>query len=159
MAELRDLVAAALAEDLGPGDVTSRAIVPTGTQARARIVQKQPGVVFGGEAAAETFRQAGAAGFEALAPEGEWRDSVPTDVATVEGPARALLAGERTALNFLCHLSGIATLTAPFVDAVRGTRAAILDTRKTTPGLRLLEQAAAAAGGGPPPRLGLHDAP
>jgi len=158
VAELRDLVAVALAEDLGPGDVTSNATVPAGAQATARIVQKQPGAVFGIEAAAEAFRQAGAAGFEALEPEGEWRDTVPTDVATVEGPARALLAGERTALNFLCHLSGIATLTTRFVNAVRGTGAAILDTRKTTPGLRLLEKAAVAAGGGRNHRLGLHDA-
>jgi nicotinate-nucleotide pyrophosphorylase (carboxylating) len=158
VAELRDLVAVALAEDLGPGDVTSRATVPPGAQATARIVQKQPGVVFGFEAAAEVFRQAGAAGYEALEPEGEWRGSVPADVATAQGPARALLAGERTALNFLCHLSGIATLTARFVEAVQGTRAAILDTRKTTPGLRHLEKAAVAAGGGRNHRLGLGDA-
>jgi nicotinate-nucleotide pyrophosphorylase (carboxylating) len=158
VAELRDLVAVALAEDLGSGDVTSRATVPTGAQATARIVQKQQGVMFGVEAAAEVFRQAGAGGYEALEPEGEWRDSVPADVGTVEGPARALLAGERTALNFLCHLSGIATLTARFVEAVQGTRAAILDTRKTTPGLRHLEKAAVAAGGGRNHRLGLGDA-
>jgi nicotinate-nucleotide pyrophosphorylase (carboxylating) len=158
VAGLRDLVAAALAEDLGAGDVTSKATVPVGAQATARIVQKQPGVVFGFEAAVEVFRQAGPAGFEALEPEGEWRDSVPTDVATVQGPARALLAGERTALNFLCHLSGIATLTARFVEAVQETRAAILDTRKTTPGLRHLEKAAVAAGGGRNHRLGLGDA-
>jgi nicotinate-nucleotide pyrophosphorylase (carboxylating) len=158
VAELRDLVAVALAEDLGSGDVTSRATVPTGAQATARIVQKQQGVMFGVEAAAEVFRQAGAGGYEALEPEGEWRDSVPADVGTVEGSARALLAGERTALNFLCHLSGIATLTARFVEAVQGTRAAILDTRKTTPGLRHLEKAAVAAGGGRNHRLGLGDA-
>lgn len=158
VAELRDLVAAALAEDLGPGDITSKATVPAGAQATARIVQKEPGVAFGFEAAAEVFQQAGAVGFAALEPEGEWRDSVPADVATAQGPARALLAGERTALNFLCHLSGIATLTARFVEAVRGTRAAILDTRKTTPGLRHLEKAAVAAGGGRNHRLGLGDA-
>jgi nicotinate-nucleotide pyrophosphorylase (carboxylating) len=158
VAELRDLVAAELAEDLGAGDVTSKATVPAGAQATARIVQKQPGVVFGFEAAGEVFRQAGAAGFGALEPEGEWRDSVPTDVATAQGAARALLAGERTALNFLCHLSGIATLTARFVEAVRGTRAAILDTRKTTPGLRHLEKAAVAAGGGRNHRVGLSEA-
>ena len=158
IATLRDLVARALAEDLGAGDITSEAVVPADARADARIVQKQPGVVFGLEAAAEAFAQAGAAGFEALEPEGEWRDSVPTDVALASGPARALLAAERTALNLLCHLSGVATLTARFVDAVAGTGAAILDTRKTTPGLRALEKAAVAAGGGRNHRMGLHDA-
>ena len=91
-------------------------------------------------------------------PEGEWRDSVPADVALASGPARALLAAERTALNLLCHLSGVATLTARFVDAVSGTGATILDTRKTTPGLRSLEKAAVVAGGGRNHRMGLHDA-
>jgi nicotinate-nucleotide pyrophosphorylase (carboxylating) len=156
--ELRDLVARALAEDLGTGDVTSEAVVPADADAKARIVQKQPGVVFGIEAAGEVFAQAGAASFEELAADGEWRDSVPADVAVARGPARALLAAERTALNLLCHLSGVATLTARFVDATRGTGATILDTRKTTPGLRSLEKAAVAAGGGRNHRMGLHDA-
>ena len=156
--ELRELVARALAEDLGGGDVTSEAVVPADAQARARIMQKQSGVVFGLDAAEETFRQAGAAGFERLASEGEWREQVPVDVALVTGPARALLAAERTALNLLCHLSGIATLTARYVRAVDGTEAEVLDTRKTTPGLRELEKAAVAAGGGRNHRMGLHDA-
>jgi nicotinate-nucleotide pyrophosphorylase (carboxylating) len=121
-------------------------------------VQKQPGVVFGLEVAGEAFAQAGAEGFEGLQAEGQWRDSVPADVAMASGPARALLAAERTALNLLCHLSGVATLTRRFVDAVRGTQATILDTRKTTPGLRSLEKAAVAAGGGRNHRMGLHDA-
>ena len=100
-----------------------------------------------------------AGSFEELEPEGQWRESVPADVACAIGPARALLAAERTALNLLCHLSGVATLTAGFVRAVSGTGAAILDTRKTTPGLRALEKAAVAAGGGRnhrtgPPRRG-----
>ncbi len=155
---LRDLVARALVEDLGPGDVTSAAVVPPDAAARARIVQKEPGVVFGLEAAAEAFAQAGGGELEALEAEGEWRDGVPADVATVSGPARALLAAERTALNLLCHLSGVATLTARFVEAVRGTEAVILDTRKTMPGLRALEKAAVAAGGGRNHRMGLHDA-
>jgi nicotinate-nucleotide pyrophosphorylase (carboxylating) len=155
---LRDLVGRALAEDLGPGDVTSQATVPGSARARARIAQKEPGVLFGLEAASEAFAQAGAESFEGLEPEGRWRDSVPADVALVSGPARALLAAERTALNLLCHLSGIATLTARFVEAVRGTDATILDTRKTTPGLRALEKAAVAAGGGRNHRMGLHDA-
>ena len=156
--ELRDLVARALAEDLGAGDVTSQAVVPVDAVATARIVQKQPGVLFGLEVAAEAFAQAGAGGFERLQGEREWRDSVPVDVALASGPARALLAAERTALNLLCHLSGVATLTARFVDAVRGTGATILDTRKTTPGLRSLDKAAVAAGGGRNHRMGLHDA-
>src|SRR3989442_2685592 len=155
---MRELVARVLAEDLGHGDITSQATVPADPRARARIVQKQPGVVFGLEVAAEAFAQAGGQGFERIAIEGEWRDSVPVDVAVVNGPARALLAAERTGLNLLCHLSGVATLTARFVHAVAGTGAAILDTRKTTPGLRSLEKAAVAAGGGRNHRMGLHDA-
>ena len=159
MAEsLAELVARALAEDLGTGDVTSEATVPADARARARIVQKQPGVVFGLDAAAETFAQAGADSFEPVADEGVWRDAMPVDVATVAGPARAVLAGERTALNLLGHLSGVATLTARFVAAVESTGVAILDTRKTTPGLRELEKAAVAAGGGANHRMGLHDA-
>jgi nicotinate-nucleotide pyrophosphorylase (carboxylating) len=156
--QLRDLVARALAEDLGAGDVTSEATVPAGARANARIVQKQPGVVFGLGVATEAFAQAGATGLEPIAVEGEWRDSVPADVALVSGAARALLAAERTALNLICHLSGVATLTARFVHAVAGTGVAILDTRKTTPGLRALEKAAVAAGGGRNHRMGLHDA-
>jgi nicotinate-nucleotide pyrophosphorylase (carboxylating) len=157
-AELRELVARALAEDVGAGDITSEAVVPEAARARARIVQKQPGVVFGFEAAAEVFRQAGAEPLEALAPEAEWRGEVPADVAAVAGPARALLAAERTALNLLCHLSGIATLAARYVGEIAGTEAEILDTRKTTPGLRALEKAAVAAGGARNHRMGLHDA-
>jgi nicotinate-nucleotide pyrophosphorylase (carboxylating) len=156
--ELRELVARALAEDVGAGDITSSAVVPADATARARLVQKQPGVVFGLDAAEEAFRQSGADGFDRLAPDGEWRDDVPADVALVAGLARALLAAERTALNLLCHLSGIATLTARFVRAVDGTEVEVLDTRKTTPGLRVLEKAAVAAGGGRNHRMGLYDA-
>lgn len=158
MSELSELVERALAEDLGAGDVTSRALVPDDARARARIVQKQPGIVFGIEAAAEVVSQAGAGGLDRLMVEGQWRDSVPADVAVATGRARALLAAERTALNLICHLSGIATLTARFVDAVKGTGATILDTRKTTPGLRSLEKQAVAAGGGRNHRMGLYDA-
>src|SRR5919106_6947824 len=94
---LRDLVARALAEDLGAGDVTSSAVVPADATARARLIQKQPGVVFGLHAAEEAFRQTGADAFERLAGEREWRDDVPAPIAAVTGPARALLAAERTA--------------------------------------------------------------
>ena len=156
--ELREIVTRALAEDLGPGDVTSEAVVPAGVRARASIVQKQAGVLFGLDAAAEALAQAGVERFEALLVEGAWRDDLPATVARVSGPARALLAGERVALNLLGHLSGIATLTAQFVRAVEGTGARVLDTRKTTPGLRTLEKAAVAAGGGVNHRIGLYDA-
>ena len=157
-ASLRELVERALAEDLGTGDITAEAIVPQEARATARIVQKQAGVVFGLDMVEEAFRQVGADGVERLQAEGEWRDSVPVDVASVSGPARALLAGERTALNYLCHLSGVATLTARFARAVAATGATILDTRKTTPGMRSLEKAAVAAGGGRNHRMGLYDA-
>ena len=156
--EIREIVARALAEDVGSGDVTAEAVVNEGASARATILQKQAGAVFGFEAAAEAFRQAGAEGFEPIAVEGQWSDSVPVTAARVSGPARALLAAERTALNLLGHLSGIATLTARFVEAVEGSGVRILDTRKTTPGLRSLEKAAVAAGGGTNHRMGLYDA-
>jgi nicotinate-nucleotide pyrophosphorylase (carboxylating) len=152
------LVARALAEDVGAGDITSDAVVAPDTHARARLVQKQPGVVFGLDAAQEVFRQAGADTFERLAPEGDWREEVPADVALAAGPAHALLAAERTALNLIGHLSGIATLTARYARELEGYEAELLDTRKTTPGLRALEKAAVAAGGGRNHRMGLHDA-
>ncbi len=158
MADFSEMVARALAEDLGAGDVTSAATVPEGAKARARIVQKQPGVVFGLDVVAETMRQCGVEDVDNLAVEGQWRDDVPAEVVLASGPAAALLAAERTALNFLGHLSGVATLTARFAEAVAGTGAGILDTRKTTPGLRVLEKAAVAAGGGINHRMGLHDA-
>jgi nicotinate-nucleotide pyrophosphorylase (carboxylating) len=157
LTELESLVRRALAEDLGSGDLTTQATVPEGTRARARITQKQPGVLFGIDAAELTFAVLDpGARFERLAEEGAWRDGGP--VLDVEGAAAALLSAERTALNLLQRLSGVATLTARYVEAVRGTRAKVLDTRKTTPGLRLLEKAAVAAGGGTNHRVGLFDA-
>jgi nicotinate-nucleotide pyrophosphorylase (carboxylating) len=153
-----EAVARALAEDLGPGDVTSRATVPDGARARARVIQKQPGVVFGLDAVVEAMGRCGVERVDKLVVEGQWREEVPSDVLAAVGPAAGLLAAERTALNFLGHLSGIATLTARFVEAVAGTGARILDTRKTTPGLRALEKAAVAAGGGRNHRMGLYDA-
>jgi nicotinate-nucleotide pyrophosphorylase (carboxylating) len=155
---LSETVARALAEDVGAGDVTSEATVPEDARGRARVVQKQPGVVFGLAAVTEAMRQCGAEDVDDLVVEGQWREDVPAEVLIASGPARALLAAERTALNFLGHLSGIATMTARFVEAVAGTGAAILDTRKTTPGLRRLEKAAVLAGGGRNHRIGLHDA-
>jgi nicotinate-nucleotide pyrophosphorylase (carboxylating) len=158
MNELRELVARTLAEDVGEGDVTSAATVPAGARARARIVQKQAGVVFGFDAVAETMRQCGVEEVDNLVVEGQWREEVPAEVLLASGPARGLLAAERTALNFLGRLSGIATLTGRYVEAVGGTGARILDTRKTTPGLRALEKAAVVAGGGQNHRMGLYDA-
>jgi nicotinate-nucleotide pyrophosphorylase (carboxylating) len=156
--DTRELVARALLEDLGSGDVTAEAVVVEDVSGRATVIQKELGVLFGLDVAAEVFRQAGAGELEGRAREGEWRDDVPATVATAAGPARALLAAERTALNLLCHLSGVATLTARFVKEVEGSGARILDTRKTTPGLRALEKAAVAAGGGTNHRMGLYDA-
>ena len=154
--ELDDVVARALAEDVGAGDLTTAATAPPGTRARARITQKAPGVVFGIEAASAAFQALDPqAAVTVLGPEGAWREHGP--VLEVEGDAAALLAAERTALNLLQRLSGVATLTARYVRAVEGTGAAILDTRKTTPGLRLLEKAAVAAGGGRNHRIGLWD--
>jgi len=148
----------ALAEDLGPGDVTSEATVPVEARARGVITQKEAGVIYGLEAAALAFTLLDPdAEVGALAVEGAWRE--PGEVVLrVSGSARALLAGERTALNFLAHLSGIATLTACCVRELAGTSTRLLDTRKTTPGLRALEKAAVLAGGGVNYRIGLHDA-
>jgi nicotinate-nucleotide pyrophosphorylase (carboxylating) len=156
--ELRELVARALAEDLGDGDVTGEATVPAEATASARIVQKAPGVVFGIDLVVETMAQTGVEEVEKRAPEAEWRQEVPAEVLVAHGSARAILAAERTALNFLGHLSGVATLSARYVEAIAGTGASILDTRKTTPGLRKLEKAAVAAGGGTNHRMGLFDA-
>jgi nicotinate-nucleotide pyrophosphorylase (carboxylating) len=155
---LQEMVARALAEDVGAGDVTTAATVPAAARARARIVQKQAGVAFGFDAVEEAMRQCWVEYVDRLVVEGQWREAVPAEVALASGPAAALLIAERTALNFLGHLSGIATLTARFVEEVAGTGARILDTRKTTPGLRALEKAAVAAGGGVNHRMSLHDA-
>ena len=157
-AELAELVARAVAEDLGPGDVTTEATVAAGARARAVITQKASGVIYGLDAAALAFEFLDPlAVVERIAVEGEWR-AAGNEVMRVEGLARALLAGERTALNFLAHLSGIATFAARCVREVDGTGAQILDTRKTTPGLRMLEKAAVAAGGATNHRVGLYDA-
>jgi len=155
--DLEAIVARALDEDVGAGDVTTAATVPPGTRARARITQKQPGAVFGIDAAETTFRALDPdVRLTRQASEGRWRDGGP--VLDIEGDAAAVLTGERTALNFLQRLSGVATMTARYVEAVAGTGARVLDTRKTTPGLRALEKAAVAAGGGTNHRAGLYDA-
>jgi nicotinate-nucleotide pyrophosphorylase (carboxylating) len=152
-----DVVARALAEDTGSGDVTTQATVPVGARAGATITQKAPGVVFGLDAAEEAFRQTDPdAAIERLSPEGVWQEP-GTPVLRITGSAAGILLAERTALNLLQRLSGVATLTARYVRAIEGTRARILDTRKTTPTLRPLEKAAVVAGGGTSHRFGLFD--
>jgi nicotinate-nucleotide pyrophosphorylase (carboxylating) len=154
---MHDLIERALAEDLGSGDLTTKAVVPEGAAARARIEQKEPGVPAGTEVARAVFEQVDPAlWWSALCPEGDWREGGAT--AEIEGDAASILAAERVALNFLGRLSGIATLTARYVRAVEGTGVNILDTRKTTPGLRALEKEAVRAGGGVSHRSGLYDA-
>ncbi len=157
-ADTAALVQAALAEDLGTGDVTTLATVDAQARASALITQKAPGAIYGLDAAETTFALLDPdARFERLVDEGVWREQ-GGPVLTISARARALLTGERTALNFLAHLSGIATLSARAAREVRGTGARVLDTRKTTPGLRALEKAAVAAGGATNHRVGLYDA-
>jgi nicotinate-nucleotide pyrophosphorylase (carboxylating) len=159
-ATIDDVVTRALAEDLGDGDITSAATVPEGAQARALIRQKAPGVVFGLDIAEQVFRSLDPeVRITRLVEEGQWREG--GDVMGIEGGAAALLSAERTALNFLQRLSGVATMAARCVRAVEGAGShppRILDTRKTTPGLRSLEKAAVAAGGASNHRAGLYDA-
>src|SRR5215213_8008569 len=156
--EVQRIVSLALSEDVGRGDVTTDAIVGPDARSQAVLLVKEPGVVCGLPAAEEVFRALDAdAVFEPLCSDGDVLDE-PASVARVECSSRAVLTGERTALNFLGRLSGVATLTRRFVDAVAGTGAQILDTRKTTPGLRTLEKYAVRCGGGANHRFGLFDA-
>jgi nicotinate-nucleotide pyrophosphorylase (carboxylating) len=148
-------VEAWLAEDVGDGDLTTLALIDEEATCEARLLLKEPGVACGLEAAAAVFDVLGAR-LEALVSDGDLLE--PGPVARVEGSARGILTAERTALNLLGRLSGIATLTRRYVDSVEGTGATILDTRKTTPGLRELEKYAVACGGGTNHRRGLGDA-
>jgi nicotinate-nucleotide pyrophosphorylase (carboxylating) len=156
---VREAVARAIAEDLGGrGDVTSEACIPAEAKARFEITARQPGIVCGLQPAQEAFVQV-SAGVRFLLRAEDGDTVEPGDVlGVVEGPARALLTAERTALNFLGRMSGIATLTARYVDAVKGSDAQIVHTRKTTPGLRVFELQAVEAGGGARHRFGLDDA-
>ena len=152
-----DLIDIALAEDVGAGDLTTAAVVPAGARGRAVVEQRAPGVPAGLETAAAVFQRVDPElKVEALAPEGVWRE--PGPLLRIEGSAASILTAERTALNLLGRLSGVATLTARFVAAVEGTGVRILDTRKTTPGMRALEKEAVRAGGGTSHRAGLYDA-
>jgi nicotinate-nucleotide pyrophosphorylase (carboxylating) len=152
-----DLIDHALAEDVGDGDATTLATVPAAARARATIRQKADGVISGLGVAEEVFRRVDPGGrTERLGPEGEWR-AAGSPVLRIEGSARGLLTAERTALNFLGHLSGVATKTARVVRSVGPGAAKIIDTRKTTPGMRVLEKQAVVHGGGVNFRLGLFD--
>jgi nicotinate-nucleotide pyrophosphorylase (carboxylating) len=152
------IVLAALAEDIGAGDVTTDATVPPDAVGVADLLVKEAGVVCGVRVAETTFRALDPdIRFEALASDGDVVDP-PAVVARISGSERAILTGERVALNFVGRLSGIATLTRRYVDALEGTGTSVLDTRKTTPGLRELEKYAVACGGGRNHRFGLDDA-
>jgi nicotinate-nucleotide pyrophosphorylase (carboxylating) len=156
--EITALVRAALDEDLGAGDLTALSLVPSGSKAKARILAKQDVVLAGLPLAARVF--AAADRHVRWEPQFQEGAGAPAGgvVALLEGPTRGILTAERTALNFLAHLSGIATLTRRFVEAVAGTSARIRDTRKTTPLLRQLEKYAVRMGGGTNHRFGLYDA-
>ncbi|HJT25913.1 MAG TPA: carboxylating nicotinate-nucleotide diphosphorylase [Pyrinomonadaceae bacterium] len=154
---ISEYIQRALEEDIGAGDVTTNTIVPPGASLRGRIVAKQDGIVAGLDVARHVFLTLDErVRFVAKVDDGS-RVTRRDVLAEVEGPARALLTGERTALNFLGRMSGIATLTRKFVDAIASTRATILDTRKTAPGLRMTDKLAVRLGGGENHRTGLFD--
>jgi nicotinate-nucleotide pyrophosphorylase (carboxylating) len=160
MAEVERVVYTALAEDLGdpPRDVTSEATIPADQVNSAELVARAPGVVAGLPVAAQVFAatSGGVTGFEQIVEEGT-RVERGDVLAIVAGPTRSLLTAERTALNLLCRMSGVATHTRRWADALAGTKATVLDTRKTTPGLRALEKYAVRVGGGTNKRMGLYD--
>jgi nicotinate-nucleotide pyrophosphorylase (carboxylating) len=152
-----DPIATALQEDIGAGDITTEFFVPEGLQALGRIIARERAIVAGGETAAEVFRRVNPQlNVAILQPDGTALTGGET-ILEVRGPARSILTAERVALNFLQRLSGIATLTRQFVDAIGKSPAKILDTRKTSPGLRALEKAAVVAGGGANHRFNLND--
>jgi len=153
------VVETALAEDVGSGDRTTAALVPADAHAHAQLLLEEPGVVCGVDIAASVFRAVDpSVRVEVLVADGTAAAAVPIALAEVEGPARAILTGERVALNLLGRLCGIASLTRRYVELTEGTRAVILDTLKTTPGLRALEKYAVRCGGGVNHRAGLYDA-
>jgi nicotinate-nucleotide pyrophosphorylase (carboxylating) len=158
-ADVDRVVAAALAEDVGDGDRTSEALVPADARCRAQLLLEEPGVVCGVPIAAAVFRALDpSVHVQALVDEGTAVTEPPAVLAEIEGPARAVLTGERVALNLVARLCGIASLTRRYAELADGTRATILDTRKTTPGLRALEKYAVRCGGGANHRAGLYDA-
>ncbi|MDP3025001.1 MAG: carboxylating nicotinate-nucleotide diphosphorylase [candidate division Zixibacteria bacterium] len=155
--KIQEIVKIALEEDLGKGDITSELIIPEKQKGMGFIIAKEKGIIAGLEVAKSVFKQVDPGlVFKPLVSDGD-KARPNQKVALIRGKAKSILAGERTALNFLQRLSGIATLTGEFVRRIRGTRAKILDTRKTTPGLRLLEKYAVKKGGGENHRQGLYD--
>ena len=155
--EIMDAIRRALDEDVSPGDATSNSIIPPEASMRGQIIAKQDGVIAGLDVAEAVYREVDPqVDFHALVDEASHVTNRQV-VATVSGSARGLLTAERTALNFLGRISGIATLTRQFVDAIAGTKAIILDTRKTAPGLRMVDKLAVARGGGQNHRIGLYD--
>jgi nicotinate-nucleotide pyrophosphorylase (carboxylating) len=156
-ADIRAAVRAALAEDVGSGDVTTQATVPEDARAAASLVAREPLVVAGLAFAATAFQELSAAAHVEPLLADRQRANAGQPLLRVAGSARAILTAERVALNFVQHLSGVATATAAFVEAVRGTKAKILDTRKTTPGWRRFEKYAVTCGGGTNHRFGLFD--
>jgi nicotinate-nucleotide pyrophosphorylase (carboxylating) len=158
-AAVQSLINRALSEDVGDGDLTTDAIVPEGLRGEAAVVVREPGVVCGlSEAFAVLRRLDPEAEMLVLVADGETITDPPITAARMQASMRALLTCERTALNMLQRMSGIATATRSYVEAVAGTPAEVLDTRKTAPGLRQLDKAAVACGGGTNHRAGLHDA-
>jgi len=155
---IREAVDRALAEDAPWGDLTAANVLPESATAVARLVPREAGVLAGGAVFAAAFARVDPSAEVRLASEDGVAFSRGDVLATVEGPARAVLTAERVALNFVQRMSGIATLTARYVAAVQGTRARIVDTRKTTPGLRAFERHAVVSGGGRNHRFGLSDA-
>ncbi|HEY2341488.1 MAG TPA: carboxylating nicotinate-nucleotide diphosphorylase [Chthoniobacteraceae bacterium] len=156
-APAHDPIAIAMAEDLGAGDLTCRYFVDADRNGSARIFAKEPAIVAGAETAAEVFRRVDSELEIAVVRRDGSRIQPGDTVLTLRGNVRSILTAERVALNFLQRLSGVATLTGRFVEAIAGSRARILDTRKTTPGLRSLEKDAVRAGGGTNHRKGLYD--
>ena len=155
---VRDVLQAALKEDIGSGDITSRATIPESATAVARYTTKQPLVVSGVPVACELVRMVDSQlTFTTLQQDGEYVET-GIAIAEMQGSARSILAAERVTLNLLQRMSGIATMTRHYVDRVRGTKAKVIDTRKTAPGLRLLDKYAVACGGGTNHRIGLFDA-
>ena len=152
-----DLIDLALAEDIGSGDITAKFFTKPGALAHAKIIARQSGCLAGIDTAGEVFQRVDSS--LAVVLKKTNGDSFDADdcVLEVSGNAASILTAERTALNFLQHLSGVATLARRFADEIQGTRTRILDTRKTTPGFRRLEKQAAAAGGARNHRMGLHD--
>jgi len=159
LSKLRKIIKAALAEDVGAGDITTEAVISPGKKVCAKLILKQKGMVAGLPIAAEIFKMVDPSlKFKALVAEGSVHKKVPIAIAEIKGRARSILIAERVVLNFMQRLSGISSLTSIFVRRVRGTRTKILDTRKTTPLLRILEKYAVSVGGGINHRMGLYDA-